>query len=368
MAKRKPKSKAHNSNWIQLKSVLWDNYRNKGAYDWNSKKFNELVSSTYEAIGGISPKKHPGVLLVAKKIEKKALKKKKSKPKRNDNWIRLKSILWQDYKDEGLYDWNSKKFNELVSSTYEAIERKDPDKVQRIGLIAKGIEDSILNEVIARTYQITYYEIGKTLEAFRDDPTYSGYVVQTDFKTDEFEDERFNVEDFEYEGSQFQQLVRKIDDERSTTPTASPPPKITVEVIPGKKLIKMYIGEPKEEAPAEPRAPWEKPLKAKKKVPAYKEIMATPASVKELKEERSRNDTQIKSLVERLALEKKLIMPLLTKSGTGFDDFIKESTRNISEWTKALRKLEKENADIKKDLSKAGKGFLAKKRKGSKGK
>ncbi len=287
--------------------------------------------------------------------------KKKPSPKRNNNWMQLKSVLWKEYKDEGLYDWNSQKFNQLVSATYEATGKKDPAKVARIGLVAKGVEEALFNQAIATIYQIPYYDIGKTLEAFRDDPTYTGYKVITQFKTPEFTDEKFKVDNFDYDGSQFQEMVKRVDKERSSTPTSSPPAKINVEVNPDKKTIRMYVGA------EEPLAPGEvKKEKAKKPAKAYNKITATPATVKSLREELNENKERIKTLEYRLDLEKTIVIPLIQKGGSGFDEYILESTLNLKEWSRELRKLEKENEGIKKQLSKQGKGFLAKSRKGKK--
>lgn len=294
--------------------------------------------------------------------------KKKPTSSRSNNWMKLKSVLWKEYKEEGLYDWNSDRFNKLVTATYDATGKKNPSKVARVGLIAKGIEESILTEAIAKSYQIAYYEIGKTLEAFRDDTTYTGYKVVTNFNTPEFRDEKFKVDDFEYESSQFQEMVRRVDAERSISPTASPPPKITVDVLPDKKRIDMYVSQAGEQDDTEeeefieekaPKLKTKKPYKKK----AYKEISATPATVKGLKEAKKENEERIKDLTQRLKTEKELIIPLIKASGSGFDDLILETTLNLKNWSRELRKLEKENEDIRKQLSKQGKGFVAKPRK-----
>jgi|GEM_PF-5792037 len=288
--------------------------------------------------------------------------KRKPKIKRNNNWIQLKSVIWKEYKEEGLYDWNSKKFNELVSTVYKETGKKDPKTIPRIGLIARSVEESIVNEQIGKTYQIPYYEIGKTLEAFRDDNTYTGYKVVTSFKTSEFTDEKFKVDNFEYEGSQFQEMVRSTDIYRKLNPLGSPSAKITVEVDPQKRLIKMYVGD----APAKPTPgnSGEKPKKGEKKPKAYKEINKNPKTLLNVKAGIEDNDKQIAKLEEDLKFEKDHIIPLLNGDLDLMRDMIFEASRNIKDWNRKVRTLQAENEDLKKQLTKQNKGYKAKPRKG----
>lgn len=289
--------------------------------------------------------------------------KRKPKIKRNNNWVQLKSAIWKEYKDEGLYDWNSKKFNELISTVYKETGKKDPSTIPRIGLIARSIEESIVNEQIGKAYQIPYYEVGKTLEAFRDDDTYNGYKVVTSFKTSEFTDEKFKVDNFEYEGSQFQEMVRNTDTFRKHNPTASPSAKITVEVDPQKKTIKMYVGsapsQPTPTAPAEPKG-----KKAKKPPKAYKLINKNPKTLLNIKTTIADNEKTIAKLEKDLVFEKQHILPLLNSDTELMKDLILEASRNIKDWNREVRTLKAENEDLKKQLSKQNKGYSAKPRKG----
>jgi len=434
MAKKKPQS--HDNKWMQLKSILWKKYKEKGI-EWNSEKFNKIVTGTYEQIGGKNPKRVPKLAELAKKVEakqkrqakkqqpkptkkvsppkvkiavvEKPVAKKESKKKpatakrpaagkksvgRNSKWMQLKSILWKEYKEQGLYDWNSEKFNKLVTGTYEAIGKKDPSKVARIGLVAQSVEENIFNELLERSGEIPYYELGPTLNAFRDDPAYSGYVVMTDFNTPAFKDEKFHAEDFVYEGSQFQELVKTVDAERAAHPSSSPPAKILVEVFPDKKEIVLSIGA--KGAPAEIEAELEeeieeegipetkeKPIKATKEKPEpkkkkktkpklFKEIAKTPDKVKKIRNTIPENESKIKELERKLNIEKEILLPIvkgaMLKGDKSFKDYIFESTLNIKEWNREIRTLKNENEELRKQLAKQSQGFVAKPKKGNRGK
>ncbi len=295
--------------------------------------------------------------------------KRKIKKARNDNWIQLKSILWKEFKDTG-YEWNSKKFNQLTSETYKAIDKKDPTKVARVGMLAHSIEETLQSESIGQTYQIPYYELSKTLEAFRDDPVMGQFTVVTNFNTSTFSDEKFKAENFEYSGSQFQALVQNADAYRMYNPKSSPPAKIVVEVDPKKKRIKLYIGEPLEEpTEIEPTPEGEEPAvagkgkgKKPKKPKVYKLIRASsPEGTKKLNLKVKDNDEKIKDLDRRIRQEKDNVIPLLRTDPLLYKDFILLSTGNIKEWTGEFKKLTKENEDLKKQLKGQDKGFTAKK-------
>lgn len=277
--------------------------------------------------------------------------KRKPKPTRNNNWIRLKAAVWKEFKEQGLYDWNSPRFNKLVSTVYQETGKKGPS--QYTIPTAKGVESRIFSEEIGQTYQIPYYELGKTLEAFGDDSTYKGYKVVTEFNTPEFMDEKFKVDGFEYEGSQFQQLVRQTDEERMKRPMKSPPAKINVEVDPGKKRIRLYVGEPQ---PLD-----SKPKKAKDKKPkAYKQIRSTPNTIKKIKTTIPEVKERIASLEDAIKTEKQVLIPILSRSDRDYSEFIHQSTLNLKEWGRELKQLKQEYADLQKALQKTDKGFVAK--------
>ncbi len=278
--------------------------------------------------------------------------KRKPKSRRNNNWIQLKSILWKEFKEEGLYDWNSPNFNKLVSNTYDATDKKDPYKVARIGLIAKGVEESIFNELIERHDQIPYYDINKTLEAIQDEPAYKGFTVITSFKTSEFIDEKFKIEKFKYEGSQFQKLVKRTDAERLKNYNASPPAKINVDIDPATKTIKMYVGE-------KPTGQSVGKIVSK----PYKEIKATPGSIKKIRNAIPKVEERIKELERKLDIEKTILLPIFKSGDVTFDEYIHESTLNIKEWNREIRQLKKDNENLKKQLAKQDKGFVAKSKK-----
>lgn len=278
--------------------------------------------------------------------------KKKPKSRRNNNWIQLKSVLWKEYKEEGLYDWNSPNFNKLVSNTYDVTGKKDPFKVPHIRDIAAGVEESLFKEQIRNTYQIPYYDINKTLESFQDEPTYKGYTVITNFKTPEFADEKFKIGNFKYDGSQFQNLVKKTDAERLKNYSSSPPAKITVDINPDKKTIKLYVGE----EPVDQQ-------KIKKQVKPYKEIKATPGNIKKIRNSIPENEAKIKELERKLDIEKTILLPIFKSGDVTFDEYIHESTLNIKEWNREVRQLKKENEDLRKQLAKQDKGFVAKPKK-----
>ena len=281
--------------------------------------------------------------------------KRKPKPTRNNNWIRLKAAVWKEFKENGLYDWNSPRFNALVSNVYQETGRKGPGK--NTIAIAQGLQEQIFNQEIGQTYQIPYYELGKTLEAFGDDTTYAGFKVITSFNTPEFADEKFKVDNFEYDGSQFQSLVKHIDEERLKSPMKSPPARINVEVDPAKKTIKLYVGE--KAPPSEGKAKGKKSKEPK----AYKTIRSTPDTIKQIRNTIPELKDKIKTLEHNITTEKQVLIPILSRTDMDYSEFIHESTLNLREWNRELRELKKEYADYEKALQKTDKGFVAKARK-----
>ncbi len=277
--------------------------------------------------------------------------KRKPKPTRNNNWIRLKAAIWKEYKEEGLYDWNSPRFNKLVSLAYQETGKKGPGP-QSIA-IAQGIQERIFSEEIGQTYQIPYYELGKTLEAFGDDTTYKGFKVITKFNTPEFIDEKFKVDKFKYDGSQFQELVRLLDTERLKRPMKSPPARINVEVDPAKKTIKLYVGE---KAPEKTEGKGKKAKEPK----AYKKIRSTPDTIKKIRKGIPEVGQRIKDLEYNIKTEKDVLIPILSRTDRDYSAYIHESTLNLREWNRELRELKKEYEDLQKALQKTDKGFVAK--------
>jgi hypothetical protein len=221
-------------------------------------------------------------------------------------------------------------------------------------------------DVIGQTYHIPYYELDKTLKAFSEDPVMGNFTVVTKFNTQEFADEKFKADAFEYSGSQFQALVKKVDEERMNNPTSSPPPKIVVQVDPKKKKIFISVGEAPEVEPEleeeDVPAKEKKSKKGKgKKEKAYKQIKASPSGIKKLNLTIKNNEAEIAELNRIIRREKDNVLPLLMGNTDLFKDFILESTGNIKEWTGKLKKLTNETEDLKKQLKKQDKGFANKK-------
>ncbi len=171
--------------------------------------------------------------------------------KRQYNWQHLKSILWQERKEGGLYQYNSPNFNKLVTEVYESTGKKNPKKnLQSVAYAAQTAEAYIFEQVPTDIAPVPYFDIARQLQNFQDEVSLTGYMVKTDFRTDQFPDQVFALQNFEYEGSDLQELVNKTDRYRKENQyTLTPPAKFIFKIDSKKKIINIYINE----APPEPQ-------------------------------------------------------------------------------------------------------------------
>jgi hypothetical protein len=161
--------------------------------------------------------------------------KKKKISKRQNNWPKLKSAVWKIKKDSGLYSYNSKKFNELVSEVYERSGKKR--NVARLDILTEQIESELFLQAKSEFHRVAYFDIARELQSLQLDSKYDSFTVQTNFQG-EYKDVKFKLEDFEYDGSFFQNIVQKADSERKASgQTFTPNQNLKVTIDPKNQKI-----------------------------------------------------------------------------------------------------------------------------------
>lgn len=269
--------------------------------------------------------------------------------KRQYNWQHLKSILWKERREGGLYEYNSVNFNKLISEVYQATGKKNPKKnVASVEYAARAAESYIFEAIPNDIHPVAYFDIGRQLNTLQNEVSLTGYVVKTNFNSTEFPDQFFALQNFEYEGSEFQELVNKTDNYRKENQyTLTPPAKFIFKIDTKKKTINIYINQ----APPEPQF-----NEKGKRVKRYSGIttVKTKDSIIQSTNQKKENLQKISENKDQLKTKEKLLLGMIEKNMDA--KLIDNTGKSMSALYNENEKLTKQNAEIDKYLSES-KGF-----------
>ena len=267
------------------------------------------------------------------------------------NYQKLKSIVWKQQKGQGLYDYNSPNFNKLVSEIYQRGGKKAPSTIiknlnkEKTNLreFTKTVDSEIFNE--SHPIQaFAYYDIGREIEKIQNDSAYDGFTLKTDFRNPEIQEIFItNIDEWNYQGSEFQDLVKKVDDYRRNSNIKSPPTdKFTFKVNWNKRELTVVVTDNEGNAPTDKGKKKPKVISTNKSgvINKTKQKQANIATISENKKQAKTKDEILVALI-RAGVDK----GELTAQGKAINELLDEN-----------RTLAKENADIDKYLAQS-KGF-----------
>ena len=267
------------------------------------------------------------------------------------NYQKLKSIVWKQQKGQGLYDYNSHNFNKLVSEIYQRGGKKAPSTIiknlnkEKTNLreFTKTVDSEIFNE--SHPIQaFAYYDIGREIEKIQNDSAYDGFTLKTDFRNPEIQEIFItNIDEWNYQGSEFQDLVKKVDDYRRNSNIKSPPTdKFTFKVNWNKRELTVVVTDNEGNAPTDKGKKKPKVISTNKSgvINKTKQKQANIATISENKKQAKTKDEILVALI-RAGVDK----GELTAQGKAINELLDEN-----------RTLAKENADIDKYLAQS-KGF-----------
>lgn len=280
----------------------------------------------------------------------------------NAQWQKVKSYLWQQQRERGVYKYNSKNFNTLVSEVYNTLGKKFPERNKRsVSAIAEKAEFDLFTAPQPAPEPIEYYNIDRVLSNYQSDSFYSPFTIVTNFGG-AYPDVEIPLADYEYQDSIFQKIIAAADEMRRKKGMGqTPEKKLVIEVDHKQQTIKIYVAD---------QAP---PKGQKGAKPSFATIKKTPETIENNSRKLSSNNEQLKEIEGRIK-NNEIILAQFAKAG---GDFMKNATPIIDQMKDLQRQkndLRNENKTIEKFLSdtgefgktkKAGKGRAKKKSKGA---
>jgi hypothetical protein len=269
------------------------------------------------------------------------------KKKIKNNWSKLKSIIWREQKERGVYQYNSPNFNKLVSETYEVLGKKIRTR-EEIGIAYQQTEQRIFEAPAQPEEQLHYYNINRYLEDLQSIDFYSGYTIITNFGG-AVPDAKIPLSEYEYKDSPFYTIIGLADQmRRDKKMTTTPEAKLKVDIDNKNQLIKVYVAD----------APPPQTGKRKRRKKKYVPIAKTPSQIEGIvkgKKDAEQKLNKVKENLETLEVVVKRI------AETGDTEFIKLSQPFIKKYRTLLNEQENIKSEIKnfdKFLSGEGaKGF-----------
>jgi len=268
------------------------------------------------------------------------------KRKSNKIWNRLKSAIWKEQKERGVYQYNSPNFNKLVTETYEVLGKKLPSKFQ-IRVASTQVEERLFEAPAKPTEQLHYYNINRYLEDLQSKSFYASYTIVTNFGGS-FPDAEIPLADYEYRDSPFFKIIGMADQmRRDKKMTTTPDAKLKVDIDNKNQKIKVYVAD----AP-----PPQTGKKRKKK--AYTPIAKTPKQIEGIVGEKKQAQTRLEKVKDNIDT---LEVSIKAIAKTGNVDFIKLAEPMLKKYRNLLDEQEELKSQIKlqdKFLSGEGaKGF-----------
>ena len=280
-------------------------------------------------------------------------KKKKEVPKtRPNNWSKVKSVIWREQKERGVYKYNSKNFNALVSDVYQTLGKKYPKDIKKIVYIAEQSEYDLFVAPSPEPENIEYYNIDRALSAYQDNSFYGPFNIVTNFGG-AFPDVEMPLADYEYQGSIFQGIIEKADEmRRDMGMKNTPEKKLVVEVDHKNQQIKIYVAD---QAPPKGTKAQEKAKEKKKR--GYKNIAKTPEQIAE----QAKKGQSIKSKLEKIETKigkiEDSITIIINTGDKGFIEISKPLFTSLKDLQNEKNKLSQENSEVERYLADA-KGFV----------
>jgi hypothetical protein len=322
----------------------------------SKKSIKSLQLPVSKDVKGSAPSAKKSIKSLQLSVKKDIKKTKKGKKRKVNRWIQLKSLIWGQVKNEGVYDYRSSEFNSLVSKVYDNLGYRDSesqvyDKDPKS--LGKKVIYALHGTIDSASYQessqaIVYYQINDKLNEYKDNSKYNGWKVENRLTSPLPMASQFNLDTYNYYKTGLRNFVSDLDRQRRLSGNMSTP-EPTVKITASEFSEKIIISDLNDDTPVgkalSKKAITGQTLSPHKMKSLYKKVKELKEKLSSLKKDGKATDKVLSIEMSKRRRDKKLIASLSNKMNLN----VKEQKASKAE----LKMLENQVELNKKAIAKA---------------